>query len=147
VNSERAMASLEQQARFWEERAAQMREAVEAMRREMREAERGARTLGVRRGPGRPPSVTGGRGRRGQGAGSAAAEVLREWGRAARGGELLPELERRGVHVGGKNPLATLASTLLKYSGVAKAGRGLFIAGNGNGAAAPKRTRGKKGVS
>jgi hypothetical protein len=134
VRVERAMAALERQADEWEARAAAMRAAVEALRGELREAGRAARgaTAGARRGPGRPaggkrPARARAPRPRGEGAGSAAAEILREWGRPARVGELLPELERRGVRVGGKNPRATLNSTLLKYEGVKKAGRGLFV--------------------
>ncbi len=127
VNSERAMASLEKAASFWEERARQMREAVEAMRNQMREAERGV-AMGLaayRRGPGRPPGS--GRKRLRQGVAAACVEILRDWGRPGRVGELLPELAKRGIRVGGKKPMATLASTLLKYPGVKKAGRGLFV--------------------
>src|SRR5437016_167269 len=93
VSTERAISSLELQARFWEERAARMRDAVESMRRQLRDAERGSRGVVARRGPGRPP----GPGRRGgrrstPGAGSVAADILREWARPARVREILPEL-------------------------------------------------------
>jgi hypothetical protein len=97
----------------------------------------GARPSGAGR-PGRPAG-TGRRGR-GRGAGAMAAQVLRDWGRPARAGELLPEIRRRGVRVGGANPLATLASTLLKYPGVKRVARGLFMAADER-EAAPRRGR------
>jgi len=134
VNSERAIASLEQQAKFWEERAAKMREHVTNMLNELREAERGGRAIGLPRGPGRPPSV-GGRARapRGQGVGAVTAQILAEWKRPARVNDLLPELEKRGARVGGKRPSATLNSTLLKFSGVKRVARGLFAHETWNG--------------
>src|SRR6185295_1080050 len=63
---------------------------------------------------------------RGQGTGSVVVAILREWGRPAKVAELLPELERRGVKVGGKSPYNTLAATLAQHRGVKRAGVGLY---------------------
>lgn len=136
VNNERAIASLERQAQFWEERARKMRDAVEGMKRELREAERGGREIGLPRGPGRPPG-RGKRSRKGEGVGAMSAKVLREWRRPARVNELLPELSRRGVTVGGKRPQATLNSTLLKFPGVKRVARGLFAHADWSGDLTP----------
>jgi hypothetical protein len=143
LNIESALSRMQQEIRFWESRAAKLRTSVDRMLRSLRAAARrfvagggrGARVLG--RTPGR-------RGR-GPGAGAMAAQILREWGRPARAGELLPEIVRRGISVGGQKPLATLASTLLKYPGVKRVGRGLFVASDAPEAPAKKAAGGKRG--
>jgi hypothetical protein len=134
VSLDRTIADLERSVEYVEKLAARLRKAA-------REARSGvaAASLGPGKRRGRPPgraaaARAGGRRRgRGPGAGAMALEVLREWGKPARAGELLPELERRGVHVGGANPLATLASTLLKYRGVKRVSRGLFAPADARG--------------
>jgi hypothetical protein len=142
LSVERAIARLEDEAGQWERNANELRDLVQAMREKLRA---GARLAGSRRGA--PAAATNGRrtrGRRGRpGTGAVAAEILRQRGKPMRAGEILPELEKRGVHVGGASPLATLASTLHKYPGVRRVARGLFApAGAG---AAPRGRQRKSG--
>jgi hypothetical protein len=128
VGLDRAISALELEAAAWAARSESMRTTVATMRDLLRQASQGKPAANGRRGPGRPPTAGGRRARRGQGVGSAAVEILSSWGRAARVNELLAELDKRGVKVGGKRPYATLAATLLKHKGVKRAGRGLFAA-------------------
>lgn len=117
---DRVLAALDEKARFWEARARSMRALLARMRRELRAAERGPRAGG--RGEKAAPN------RRRGGVGAAAARLLEEWGRAARVAEILPELVKRGVKIGGRRPGQTLASTLIRYPGVRRVGRGTYAA-------------------
>jgi hypothetical protein len=64
-----------------------------------------------------------------------------------RAGELLPEVLSRGGRVGGRNPKATLASTLIKHPDISRAGRGLFVPADAadNESNTTKKERKKKG--
>ncbi len=128
IGLDAAVARLREELDEWQRRALKLRKLVDGMLRDMGLA---VRSLGSGRDA-RALIEQARRGRR-AGAGARAAEILREWGRPARAGELLPEIQRRGVPVGGRNPLATLASTLLKYPGVKRVSRGLFAAADTNG--------------
>jgi hypothetical protein len=136
------IAELEGRAREMEKRATEIRKLLKKLRRvagvDIEAAFSVAAPAGPRRGPGRP---------RGRGAAAAALAILREKGRPMRAGELLPLIEKRGVAVGGKNPKATLASTLLKHDEIGKAGRGLFVPkeNEAKGAAAPAPKPAKRG--
>lgn len=111
---DRALDILEAKAEEWSTRARTTRAIIEQMRAAL--------------GAVSPAPARASRARPGRGAGATCAVILREWGRPARVGELLPALRRRGVIVGGAHPPRTLSATLLRYSGVRRVSRGLWEA-------------------
>jgi hypothetical protein len=145
VSTAAAISRLEMEAEFWEAKAARMRDAVAAMREQLRDASRtmtrgaGSATAPIGRARRRAP--------RGQGAAAIALQVLREINKPMRAGELLPEVLSRGGRVGGRNPKATLASTLIKHPDISRAGRGLFVPADAadNESNTTKKARKKKG--
>src|SRR5437879_4946244 len=116
-----ALAALDAAGRDWAARASAMRAVASAMRAQIREAARAEAQLPALRAlaaaaatkkkrVARPRPTWRGpphRAPRGQGTGSVAVAILREWGRPARVGEILVELEKRAVKVGGKSPYNT----------------------------------------
>jgi hypothetical protein len=123
--TENAIASLERTADEWAKRAADMHEAVGRMKKMLNEAAEAKRPM---REVKRISVVRHRRAPKGMGAGAACVAILTQWDRPARVNELLDELRKRHVRVGGKRPYATLAATLLKHKGVKRAARGLFEA-------------------
>lgn len=122
VTADVALKALEAAAVEWEQRATSLRAAIESARGQLKLAGRGYHggAADTPRGAVRKSPT-------GKGAAAVTVEILKEWGRPARVGDIMPELAKRGVHVGGKRPAQTLASTLLKYPGLRRVSRGLFV--------------------